>query len=276
MALKDRKITEAGIAAHGVVSAPDRLTGTAAENKKVFDKLIRNVVAECMNGMVDDLVSTQEGASGAAQIGISPVEGVEAKNVQEALQALRTDPAVAAVKAQQAAEEALKAAAEAQSVAEETAEKAKTDAATALKELTQTAEKKVDEVSQLVTSAKSWAVGGTESREGEEEDNARYWSQQARKATEDAAKELREELGATASVVTMLAANWSGNVYSFEEAYPSTQYDISIEVAPTAIAEQFEAFGAAMICGSADSNVATAIGGAPTIDIPIIIKAVKK
>lgn len=190
MALKDRKITEAGIADHGVVSAPDRLRGTAAENKKVFDKLVRAVVAEKVNGIVDDLTSTEEGASGAAQLGISQIEGVKAVNVQEALQALRTDPAVAAVKAQQAAEEALKAAAEAQSVAEETAEKAKTDAATALKELTQTAEEKVDEVSQLVTSAKSWAVGGTESREGEEEDNAKYWSEQARREIEAALEDF--------------------------------------------------------------------------------------
>ena len=76
--------------------------------------------------------------------------------------------------------------------------------------------------------------------------------------------------------VTMLASKWSGNQYSFETEYPNEQYDISVEVAPTATAEQFEAFGGAMICGSADSNVATALGDVPTVDIPIIIKAVRK
>ena len=75
---------------------------------------------------------------------------------------------------------------------------------------------------------------------------------------------------------TMLASGWSSNTYSFEETYPHASYNISIEVAPTATAEQFEAFGGAMICGSADSNIATALGDVPTMDIPIIIKVVAK
>ena len=81
-----------------------------------------------------------------------------------------------------------------------------------------------------------------------------------------------------ASYVTadMTASGWSGNTYSFEAAYPKKSFDISIEVAPTATAEQFEAFGGAMICGSADSNIATALGDVPTVDIPIIIKVVAK
>lgn len=80
----------------------------------------------------------------------------------------------------------------------------------------------------------------------------------------------------TVSVVLMLATGWVDGVYSFEAEYPHSAYDLSIEVAPTATAEQFEAFGSAMICGSADSNIATAIGGVPTVDIPIIIKVVAK
>ena len=85
MALKDRKITEAGIAQHGVISAPDRLTGTAAENKKVFDKLVRNVVAEQLNGLVDDLA----GSGGASEIGASPISGLSGENVQEVLVAMK-------------------------------------------------------------------------------------------------------------------------------------------------------------------------------------------
>ena len=77
-------------------------------------------------------------------------------------------------------------------------------------------------------------------------------------------------------VSLMTASGWSGNTYSFESTYPKASYNISVEVAPTATAEQFEAFGGAMICGSADSNVATALGDVPTVDIPVIIKAVKK
>lgn len=75
---------------------------------------------------------------------------------------------------------------------------------------------------------------------------------------------------------TMSASGWSNKKYSFESTYPNASNDISIEVAPTATAAQFEAFGAAMICGSHNSNIATALGDVPTVNIPIIIKVVKK
>ena len=40
MSIQEQKITEAAIAANGVQSRPDKLTGTAAQNKKVFDALV--------------------------------------------------------------------------------------------------------------------------------------------------------------------------------------------------------------------------------------------
>ena len=85
MALKERKITEAGINAHGVASAPDRLSGTATENKKVFDRLVRNLVAECVNGIVDELT----GPTGAEQIGVTPVEGLKGENLRELIENLK-------------------------------------------------------------------------------------------------------------------------------------------------------------------------------------------
>lgn len=82
-----------------------------------------------------------------------------------------------------------------------------------------------------------------------------------------------DAIGAAVNAVsdTMLAENWVENTYSFEDTYPKAKYNIEIQVAPTATVEQFEAFGEAMICGSHDTNNATAIGGAPTVDIPIIV-----
>ena len=85
MALSDRKITEASIAQHGVSSAPDKLTGTAAENKKIFDNLVRAVVAEQLNGLIEELCSTEEGSSGAEQIGFAAIEGIGGENVREAM-----------------------------------------------------------------------------------------------------------------------------------------------------------------------------------------------
>ena len=75
---------------------------------------------------------------------------------------------------------------------------------------------------------------------------------------------------------TLLASGWVDSTYSFEATYPFASYDIEIQPASTATAEQVEAYGGAMIVGSIDSNVATAKGDVPTVDIPIIIKVVAK
>lgn len=82
--------------------------------------------------------------------------------------------------------------------------------------------------------------------------------------------------GTTHTVVTMLAGVWSGNEYFFEGDFPSDQYDIEIAVSGTATAEQFEAFGAAMIGSDAEKNVVVALGDVPTVDIPVVVKAVRK
>lgn len=99
---------------------------------------------------------------------------------------------------------------------------------------------------------------------------------EAEKAAEEAKKTAATIKPPVSVLSTMLASGWVENVYSFETEYPNSKNDITIEVASTATAEQFEAFGGAMICGSADRNIATAIGDVPTVDIPIIIKVVAK
>ena len=53
MSIQEQKITEAAIAANGVQSRPDKLTGTAAQNKKVFDALVTAVVREKFNARHD-------------------------------------------------------------------------------------------------------------------------------------------------------------------------------------------------------------------------------
>ncbi len=53
--LSDLRITPEDIAQHGVIAAPDILRGTPAENKALFDRLIREHVALAVNGMLDAL-----------------------------------------------------------------------------------------------------------------------------------------------------------------------------------------------------------------------------
>ena len=80
MSIQEQKITEAAIAANGVQSRPDKLTGTAAQNKKVFDNLVTAVVREKFNALLDELTD----AAAAAQLGITT--GFSAGNVQTALE----------------------------------------------------------------------------------------------------------------------------------------------------------------------------------------------
>lgn len=80
----DKKITDAQLSASGVVSAPDKLTGTAAENKAVFDRLVREAVATNMNGLIDDLAAS----TGAANIGAN-LSGAAGETIQDALSSLQ-------------------------------------------------------------------------------------------------------------------------------------------------------------------------------------------
>ena len=80
----DKKITDAQLSASGVVSAPDKLTGTAAENKAVFDRLVREAVAANMNGLIDDLAAS----TGAANIG-ADFSGAAGETIQDALSSLQ-------------------------------------------------------------------------------------------------------------------------------------------------------------------------------------------
>ena len=82
MSIQEQKITDAAIAANGVQSRPDKLTGTAAQNKKVFDALVTAVVREKFNALLDELT----GATAAAQLGITTIPGFSAGNVQTALE----------------------------------------------------------------------------------------------------------------------------------------------------------------------------------------------
>lgn len=82
MSIQEQKITDAAIAANGVQSRPDKLTGTAAQNKKVFDALVTAVVREKFNAMIDELTGT----TAAAQLGITTIPGFSAGNIQTALE----------------------------------------------------------------------------------------------------------------------------------------------------------------------------------------------
>lgn len=84
--LLDYQITDSDIASKGVVSAPDRLVGTAAENKQVFDALIREAVKDKFNGLIEALMDT----GAAAQIGAQWNYLMYGSTVQELLEDIAT------------------------------------------------------------------------------------------------------------------------------------------------------------------------------------------
>lgn len=57
MGLSDFKITDADITSKGVQASPDQLSGTAEENKKVFDRLTSGPVRDGHNKLIDALVA---------------------------------------------------------------------------------------------------------------------------------------------------------------------------------------------------------------------------
>lgn len=86
MALTNYKITDGDISTKGVVAAPDKLTGTAAQNKAIFDRLIREILKVDINNVIDALVA----ASGASEIGFTAITGLAQNNVQAAIGALKS------------------------------------------------------------------------------------------------------------------------------------------------------------------------------------------
>lgn len=60
MSIRDYKITDAQFSEKGVIAAPDTLTGTAAENKGVFDRFAREIIAPQFNAIVDKFADMEE------------------------------------------------------------------------------------------------------------------------------------------------------------------------------------------------------------------------
>lgn len=86
MALNNHKILDTDVTTKGVVAAPNILNGSAQQNKAIFDRLIREIVKERLNALIDDLTAV----TAAGELGAS-VEGVTGNTVQAVLSALKAE-----------------------------------------------------------------------------------------------------------------------------------------------------------------------------------------
>ena len=84
MALK--KITDAEMDAAGVVAAPDVLSGTPAQNKAVFDRMVRQLVAPAYNAAVDAINEIDDVEKG---IETAEAQRVAAENARAAAETAR-------------------------------------------------------------------------------------------------------------------------------------------------------------------------------------------
>lgn len=78
------QITDAVIKDNQVASLPDRMTGTAAENKAAFDALVKAVIAQ-----YNETITTLLSQTAASLIGATAFEGVNGDTVQAQLIALQ-------------------------------------------------------------------------------------------------------------------------------------------------------------------------------------------
>jgi len=86
MALNDYKIGATDVATYGVSAAPDKLTGTAAQNKAVFDQFITNKMMSIYNGLITAL----QNSAAASELGFDDtITELDASKVQTAIAALK-------------------------------------------------------------------------------------------------------------------------------------------------------------------------------------------
>lgn len=78
----------------------------------------------------------------------------------------------------------------------------------------------------------------------------------------------------TINATTIASSGWSNGVYSaLQTTYPAASYDLEIVLNGSIItAEQKNAWDSAQIVGGSSTNVLTAFGTVPSVDIPVIIK----
>ena len=72
----------------GNYGKPDRPGYTTADMQKVLDEISRTIIAPRINAIIDDLVAYVDSASGADQIGATPITGGTATTVQGIIEEL--------------------------------------------------------------------------------------------------------------------------------------------------------------------------------------------
>lgn len=157
MPITDHKITPEQIAEKGVVAAPDTLTGTAQENKGVFDRLTREIVAPAVNAALDELKEVEDNNEEWAKAEAERVENENERIANETERQENEQARIAAEEARETAEQERKTAEDQRGTAEQARQTA--EAARAAAEVQRQANEQ----------ARDTAEKGRESAEGKRE-----------------------------------------------------------------------------------------------------------
>jgi hypothetical protein len=89
MALEDYLLTEASFTGNEIEGLDDEPTLTAEELKDKFDAAAKNVIMPAVNGVINTLGAITDGASGADNVGATPIAGGTANTTQGILEELK-------------------------------------------------------------------------------------------------------------------------------------------------------------------------------------------
>lgn len=90
-------------------------------------------------------------------------------------------------------------------------------------------------------------------------------------------KEVADNTSGQEVEVIMEPGKWSEKVYSFEDTYPASQYDFTLELKYECTPQEEDAYyKASMRGGDVTVNRVRARGIQPTINIPVVLKLTKK
>ena len=270
------KITEQEVTNAYVQSAPDKLAGSAQENKRIFDRLPLLIIDK-----FNDFITAITGQSGASDIGAEAIKEGGATNVQGILGELAIE-ADALAKGKVDAQEGkglstndltneLK---ETYNTASERAEVLKD--ITAIETTVSTSDNKIP-----TSNAVKKAIDDKVSELGAGDMTKAVYDADGNGVVDDAEKlggQLPGYYATKAEYIeaTLLSSGWSENTYSLEAEYPSETYDVFIYPSKNCTIEQYTALVSAAIASDIEKNILTALGTVPEIDIPVIAKVVKK
>jgi hypothetical protein len=260
MAEPIQKISAEQLAQMGVVAAPDKLTGNPKDNKMIFDRLIREVVAVAVNTAIDvlnEMIPAETDRENAEDERVN----AEKMRVQAEAERVRTEKAREHAEWTRAENEAARVAAE---DVRELAEQARVNTNNGI-------------VAQATEQAERAEMGANNA--ASHMSRAAAEASAARKQA-DRAEELADNIGAHGEEVsaTLLADGWSGSgPYVQTVSVPGVNGNSfgNIGIPMSATDEQRNAMKAASMFLSAvdtDSVTITAEGTKPTIDLPLIVQ----